>query len=79
MNDTSAAVARLVRERYAGLSGATRVAMGADMFETARALMLASLPPGLPAWEIRRRLCERLYGSLAARAYGDRAARMSDA
>jgi hypothetical protein len=41
---------------------AERLAMGSQMFEAARAIMLASLPPGLSATEIRRRLCERLYG-----------------
>jgi len=44
--------------------------MGADMFETARAFVLASLPPGLPPQELRRRLCERFYGTLAERVYG---------
>ena len=70
MNDTSPKVAQLIRERYAQLSGAVRVRMGAEMFETARTMVLASLPPGLPARELRRRLCARLYGALAERAFG---------
>ncbi len=70
MNDTSPKVAQLIRERYAQLSGPTRVQMGAEMFETARTMALASLPRGLPAREIRRRLCERWYGALADEVFG---------
>jgi len=33
------------------------------MFDTARALALASFPPGLPEIEVKRRLCERFYGN----------------
>jgi hypothetical protein len=73
MNDTSPEVAKLVGERFAQLTGAQRLAMGADMFELARALALASFPPGLPEGERRWRLCERFYGpALAAQAYGER-------
>ena len=68
--DTSPAVEKFLRERYAKLSGAERLAMGASMFETARTLVLASFPPGLTPQEVRRRLCERFYGSLADRVYG---------
>ena len=32
------------------------------MFEAARNMILASFPAGLSEIEIRRRLCERLYG-----------------
>ena len=70
MDDTSPKVAQLIRERYAQLSGSARVRMGAEMFETARTMMLASLPRGLPARETRRRLCERFYGALAERVFG---------
>ena len=72
MNDTTPEVARLVRELCARKTGAERLQMGAGMFETARTLVLASLPPGLPEQEIRRRLCERLYGELADKVYGGR-------
>ena len=69
--DTSPAVENFLRERYARLSGAERVVMGASMFETARKLVLASFPPGLPQQEVRRRLCERFYGAaLAEDVYG---------
>jgi hypothetical protein len=72
MIDTTPEVARLVRELCARKTGAERLRMGASMFETARTLVLASLPPGLSEWEIRRRLCERLYGELAVKVYGGR-------
>jgi hypothetical protein len=45
----------MLRERYAKLTGAERLIMGAGMFETARALALASFPPGLTTRETRRR------------------------
>jgi len=70
MNDTIAEVRRLLRERYASLTGAERLAMGAGMFDTARAMALASFPAGLSAREVRRRLCERFYGALAERVFG---------
>lgn len=70
MNDTSDKVRRMLRRRYAELTGIERLLMGADMFETARSFALASFPPGLPPREVRRRLCARLYGPLAERAYG---------
>ena len=72
MNDTTPEVARLVRELCARKTGAERLRMGASMFETARALVLASLPPGLPERELRRRLCARFYGALADKVYGGR-------
>ena len=70
MTDTTPEVARLVRELCARKTGAERLQMGASMFETARTMILASLPPGLPEREIRRRLCARFYGELADKVYG---------
>lgn len=72
MTDTTPEVARLVRELSARKTGAERLQMGAGMFETARTMVLASLPPGLPEQEIRRRLCARFYGELADKVYGGR-------
>ena len=62
MNDTSPEIAAMVRERLLARSGAERVLMGSRMFDLARAMILASFPPGLSEIEIKRRLCERLYG-----------------
>jgi hypothetical protein len=62
MNDTSPEIAAMIKERLLARSGAERVEMGSRMFDAARAIILASFPPGLPEIEIKRRLCERLYG-----------------
>lgn len=69
MDDTTPGIRRYVRERYSHMSGAERVLIGAQMFETARTLVLASLPPGLPEPERQRRLCERFYGTLAEKVF----------
>ena len=71
MNDTIPEMELLVRERYLAMTPAERFLIGVQMFETARAMALASFPAGLSIDEMRRRLCERLYGDLARKAYGD--------
>jgi hypothetical protein len=63
MDDTSPRIAAMVRQMLLARSGAERLAMGSQMFEVARAMMLASFPPGLSDTEIKLRLCERLYGN----------------
>jgi hypothetical protein len=63
MNDTSQAIADIVRAKLLARPGAERVLMGSQMFDAARAMVLASLPGGLSEIEIKGRLCERLYGS----------------
>jgi hypothetical protein len=68
MDDTSPKIAAMVRKMLLERSGAERLAMGSQMFEVARTIILASLPPGLPDLEIKRRLCERLYGGQANQA-----------
>lgn len=67
MRDTTPAAARLVRERSLALPAERRLILAAGMFDTARAFVLASLPQGLPAEEVRVRLCARLYGPELAR------------
>jgi hypothetical protein len=62
MNDTPPEIAALVREKLMERSGYERMLMGSRMFDAARAMVLASFPPGLSEIEIKRRLCERLYG-----------------
>lgn len=62
MNDTDPEIAALVRERMMSLTGEERVLMAASMFESARQLILSSLPPELSEDERRRALCRRLYG-----------------
>jgi len=62
MNDTDPRIRELVRRRLLERSGAERVLMGSRMFDVAKQMILASLPPGLSDIEIKARLCERLYG-----------------
>jgi hypothetical protein len=62
MTDTPANVERMAREMVMARSGEERFVMGALMFDAAREMILASFPPGLTDAEVKRRLCERLYG-----------------
>ena len=62
MNDTDPQIAELVRRRLLERSGPERVLMGSQMFDVAKAMVLASFPAGLTDIEIKARLCERLYG-----------------
>jgi len=61
MSDTPPEIEQRFQQMVAR-SGAERMAMGASMYETARAFMLASLPPDLPPEELKRRLFLRFYG-----------------
>ncbi len=70
MNDTSAEIESMVRERYARMQPVERFQIGVAMFETARAMVLSSFPSGLSPLQRRRRLCERFYPEIAAEAYG---------
>ena len=72
MNDTDPEIAKLVRQRMLERSGAERIMMASGMFEAARAMVLASLPPGLTEIEIKGLLVERFYGDeVDARAFVD--------
>lgn len=62
MNDTDPEVREIVRRRFLERSGAERVLMGSQMFEVAKAMVLASFPDGLTELDVKARLCERLYG-----------------
>lgn len=62
MTDTPEEVAEIVRSRLMARSGSERFIMGAQSFEAARRMVLASLPAGLPEHELRRMLFERIYG-----------------
>jgi hypothetical protein len=63
MDDTLPEIAAMVRRMLLARTGAERLEMGSQMFEVARTMVVASLPPGLSDLEIKRRLCERLYGN----------------
>jgi hypothetical protein len=62
VTDTSPEFAAIVRDRIMKLSGAERFVIGARMFESARAIVLASLPKDISEPERRRLLYERFYG-----------------
>ena len=69
MNDTTPEFRKLVQTRLLALAPAERVSLCADMFDTARALVAASLPPGLDPLERRRKICRRFYGDLADKVF----------
>ena len=62
MTDTPPEIARMVRVKLMALSGEERLVMGAQMFESAREVVMASLPRDLSEVELRRQLFRRLYG-----------------
>jgi hypothetical protein len=72
MDDTTPEFRRLVRERFRALAPAERVRMCAEMFDSARCIVEASLPAGLDPEGKRYRICRRFYGELADRAFGRR-------
>ncbi len=62
MNDTSPEVEKLMRQKLMAMSGEERFIRGALMFDAARAMVLASLDPGLEGIELKRALYRRIYG-----------------
>jgi hypothetical protein len=62
MNDTSPEMMERYRAMLLARSPSERVIMAAQMFEDARAIVLASFPPNLSPDERRQRLFARLYG-----------------
>ena len=69
MNDTSPEIKKLVRDRYMQMSGEQRFMIGIQMFDTARAIVLSSLPKGISEEQKRRLLCERFYKDLVLKAF----------
>jgi hypothetical protein len=69
MQDTTAEFKTLLEAGYARMKPEDRVRICSEMFDTALALADSSLPDTLDPAERRYRLCERLYGDLAARAF----------
>ena len=62
MTDTPAEIEQMVRDKIMARSGEERFIMGAQMSESAREMVKASLPSGLSKTEQRRQLFKRLYG-----------------
>ena len=63
MTDTPREVERMLRDKIMERSGEERFIMGAKMFDSAREMVKASLPPGLSETEQRRQLFKRIYGT----------------
>jgi hypothetical protein len=62
VTDTLPEIERIMREKLMARSGEERFVMGAQMFDSAREMVKASLPPGLSEMEQRRQLFKRIYG-----------------
>jgi len=62
ISDTPPEIERIVRDKIMARSGEERFIMGAQMFESAREMLKASLPRGLSEAEQRRQLFKRIYG-----------------
>jgi hypothetical protein len=62
MTDTAPEIERIMRDKLMARSGEERFVMGAQMFDSAREMVKASLPAGLSKSEQRRQLFQRLYG-----------------
>jgi hypothetical protein len=62
MTDTPEEIKQLVREQIMARSPAERFVMGAEMFDSALAVVKASLPVNPSSNEYKRQLLKRLYG-----------------
>ena len=62
MTDTPLEIEKMVHEKFMARTGEERFIMGAQMFDSARAMVRASLPRDLPEEEQRRQLFKRIYG-----------------
>ena len=70
MNDTSPAMEAMLTARFAAMTGAERLLMALQMFETAQKIVLSSLSPDLDETGRRRVLVRRFYGDeMAQRAF----------
>ena len=66
MNDTSPEVEARLNALFAQRSGSDRVLMVCEMFDFARALMVANITsesPAITATELRVKIFERMYGN----------------
>ena len=63
MNDTSPKMEAMIRERYEKMTPDERVRICAEMYETARAIVISSLPKDLSRRELRLAVARRFYGN----------------
>jgi hypothetical protein len=64
MSDTPPEIERMMRDKLMALSGEERFVMGAQVFDSPREMIMASLPPGLSEAQRRRQLFKRIYGGI---------------
>jgi hypothetical protein len=62
VTDTLPEIERIMRDKLMARSGEERFVMGAQMFDSAREMVKASLPRVLSKAEERRQLFKRIYG-----------------
>lgn len=62
MSDTSPEVAAIVAARHAAMSAEERMRAAASMYETARAIVEASIPAGIQGEARRYQVLKRFYG-----------------
>ena len=62
MNDTPAEIRRIQFEMMSKLSTTRRIELACEMFQTAREMIIASLPPNLTKKEFKKQLYFRTYG-----------------
>ena len=62
MTDTPPEIERMVRDKIMARSGEERFIIGAQMFDSVREMVKASLPRELSQTEQRRLLFKRIYG-----------------
>jgi hypothetical protein len=62
VTDTPSEIERMVRNKLMARSAEERFIMGAEMFDSAREMVKASLPKNLSVTERRRLLFKRIYG-----------------
>jgi hypothetical protein len=63
MNDTHPEFIARVAAHYASLTPLERMRIAAGMYQTARAIVASSLPPGLSREERRLAIARRMYGT----------------
>src|ERR1700674_2602090 len=61
MNDTSAAISKVVADRYRSMTPAERWLAASSLFESARKIVESSLPSGLTPEQRRLAVVRRLY------------------
>jgi hypothetical protein len=61
VSDTSPEFEAMIEERYRRMSPDERVRIAASMYDTARAIVPSSLPPGLSRRESRLAFARRFY------------------